>query len=320
MGGVAAAAGTVRAMTTVDQRAQQLARSQRGLATRRQLHDAGVSAATIRRRLAAERWGEPIPTVIDLGTHEPSWHQQAQRVLLAAGPRSWVSHTSAAYLHRFLDVAEPKHLDVLVPRGRRAQVGDLRLHTSRAIGDDEITVVAGLRVTTKARTLCDLAATTGMAALERLALDLVRRDRAVLDQLGELLARHVTVQGRRRLVEVLLRLPVDAAALGSPLEVVLVAELLRLGVPMPTLQYHVRDRGGAVVKRVDLAWPDLRIVLEIDGRAYHDTTAARAQDEQDRGRMRASGWTVHVLRHDDLGGPRLARVAAEIRELAARAR
>ena len=286
--------------------------------TRAQLRAAGVSAATVRRRLVGGRWTEPLPGVLDLGTHEPTWHQRAQRLLLAAGPRSWVSHESAAYLHRFLDVAEPSHIDVLVPRGRRASVGGIRLHTTLAIRDDETTVVRGLRCTTKARALFDLAVTTSASDLERLALDLARRDRTAFRQLGDVLARHLDTPGRWRLVEVLLRLPQEAHLLGSALEVLIVAELLRHGVPAPTLQFSVRDVGGAVIKRVDIAWPDLHIVIEVDGRAYHDTSAARAQDEADRARMRASRWTVHVLRHEDLGGSRIAQVAAEVREAAAR--
>ncbi|MFA9446050.1 hypothetical protein [Egicoccus sp. AB-alg6-2] len=304
-------------MPSVDDRALDIARSQRGLATRRQLLDAGVSPATITRRLQNARWSEPVAGVVDVGTHEPTWHGRLQQVLLATGPASWVSHRCAAYLHRFLDVDEPGHLDILVRRGRHTAVGALRLHTTLGLADDETTAVSGLRCTTRARTLLDLAATTATDELERQVLELARRDRTAFRQLGGLLARYPTMPGRRRLLTVLARQPEAIEKLGSALEVIGLPALLRHGAPAPTLQYQVRDRGGAAVKRVDAAWPDLWTILEFDGAAYHDTSAARRHDAEVRDRMRALGWTVEVLRFADLDGPRPAQIAARLRERAA---
>lgn len=301
-------------MEPVDQRALTVARPQRGNATRRQLRDdASVSAATIRRRLAQGQWSEPLPTVIDLGTHEPSWRGELQQLLLATGPDSWVSHRSAAHLHGFLDVDEPDVPDILVRRGSGTTVGALGLHTTQAIANDEVTDVDGLRCTTKARTLLDLAPGTTVHDLERFAADLGRRDRRAIGQLGELVDRYRFAPGRRRLATAVGRLPADVAQLGSPLEVIAIPQLLRCGAPRPILQYVVRDAGGAVIKRVDAAWPDAWTILEVDGAAYHDTTGARAHDEEVRARMRALGWTVEVIRRADLDGPRLAEIAARLR-------
>lgn len=304
-------------MASVDERALEVARRQRGLISRRQLAAAGVSPATVGRRIRRGRWCEPLPGVVDLTTHEGSWRKSLQQLLLATAPDSWASHRSAAHLQRFLDVAEPATLDVLVRRGRHSTIGGLHLHTTRALGDDETTTVAGLRCTAAARTLLDLAPTVTIAELERFTADLARRDTAAFRHLGNLLDRYPRAPARRRLLDVLATLPEDVARLGSPLEVIGVPVLLRHGAPPPVLQYRVRDADGAVIKRVDAAWPTLWTVVEFDGRAWHDTPTAREHDAEVRARMRALGWTVEVLRFDDLDGPEPARIAADLRRRAA---
>ncbi|MEX0835220.1 MAG: hypothetical protein WD010_03965 [Nitriliruptor sp.] len=301
-------------MDAVDARAQHVARPQRGRATRRQLReDASISPATIARRLAAGSWSEPVPTVIDIGTHERTWLAELQELLLATGPRSWLSHMTSAHLHGFLDVGRPHVPDVLVDRGGHTRIGEVRLHTTRAIVPDELTAVNGLRCTTVARTYLDVAAGSTLDELERFGLELARRDRNALRQIGELLDRYRNAPSRRRLVAAISRLPGDASLLGSPLEVLGVQDLRRHGAPPPVLQYRVRDLGGALVKRVDTAWPDRMALAEWDGRAYHDVAPARAEDEVCRARMRALGWHVEVFRRPDLEGDRIRSFAAWLR-------
>lgn len=302
---------------TVDERAQRVGRRQLGLATRRQLREiAGVSPSTISRRLRSGRWAEQLRPVIDLRTHPPSWRRSLQQLVLAAGPEAWVSHCTAAHLHGFLDIARPDHLDVLVLRGRHDDLRGVRLHTTVSLGPDEVTVVDRLPCTSRARTLVDLAAGACPSDLERVALDLGRRDAATLTRAVDLLDRRRGAPGRRRLLDVLARLPSDVEVIGSPLEVRGVQALASFDLPPPRLQYLVRDLDGAVIKRVDAAWPAARVVVEFDGAAYHDLGHQRVEDERARTRMRALGWEVIVLRSHDLDGPGLEAAVRRIRLLA----
>ena len=300
-------------MDTVDVRANRVGRRQRGLATRRQLLEAGISARTIARRVTAGHWREQVPPVIDLGTHQDTWHRSVQRLLLAAGDRAWASHSTAAYLHSFLDAERPRSVDVLVPRDRHAAIGGVRLHTTVSIGLDETTVADGLRVTTPARTLLDLAAATPPDELERFALDLARRRPRVVEEIALLVDRRRGASGRRRLLGVLADLPRDVARIESPLEVRGIQVLRRAGLPPPRLQYVVRDRDGTPIKRVDAAWPAARVVVEFDGAAYHDLARQREHDAAVRARMEAAGWQVIVVRAADLSGDRLAALLRRLR-------
>jgi hypothetical protein len=194
----------------------------------------------------------------------------------------------------------------VVPRGRHARVSAHRLHTVRTLGSDEITRIYGIHCTTVARTLLDLAVGTEPGVLERYLADQARKRPDVLRDLAELIDRHRRLPGRRRLLEVVERLPDDVGRLGSPVEVLAVQRLRVLGAPPFVLQYPVRDRDLAVVKRVDVAWPDRMTVLEVDGAAYHDLVAVRSHDEEVRARMRGLGWHVEVARRADLDGPAFA--------------
>ena len=42
------------------------------------------------------------------------------------------------------------------------------------------------------------------------------------------------------------------------------------GLPTPTRQFVVRDTGDLFVARVDLAWPELGIFIELDGEHHKD--------------------------------------------------
>lgn len=301
-------------METVDVRAARIARSQRGRISRRQLLDeAGVSASTVTARVHRGTWTEPYPNVIDLGTHARSWRGDLVAAVLSADPVAWASHASAAHLLGFLDAPRPPRPQVLVPRGRHAAIGGLRLHTTRAIGADEVTRVHAIACTGAARTLLDLAASTGPDQLERYLADATRRDAQLPARVVELADRHRCVNGRRRLLDVVGRLPGDAARLGSPLEVLGVQRLRQLGAPQFVLQHQIRDPDGAAVKQVDVAWPAQRVLLEFDGAAYHDVTSAREHDAVVRSRLTAIGWRVVVVRRADLDGPLLEELVRSLR-------
>lgn len=294
-------------MESVDIRANRIGKRQRGYVRRRQLYDsAGISPRTVTARLRQGAWSEPWPGVIDLNTTRQTWRGTVLALTLAAGEQAWASHDTAAHLHRFLDAPRPDRVDIVVPRGRHAEIAEHRLHTVRALGSDETTDVHGIPCTTVARTLLDLAVGTEPGILERYLADQARRRPAVVEDLVALTDRHRRLPGRRRLLEVLARLPGDVGRLGSPVEVLLIQRLRELGAPPFVLQYPVRDRDLAVVKRVDVAWPDKATLLEIDGAAYHDLVAARAHDDEVRARMRGLGWHVEVVRRADLDSPAFA--------------
>ncbi len=307
--------------TSVDARAVSIARTQHGVCTRRQLRGVGISARSIHRRIAAGVWQEHPGGVVVLGTHERTWHQGLAAALLAAGAdggRAWASHLTAGYLHGLLDVEAPRQLDVTVPRDRRPHCPSARVHRVRSLPSEDRVLLAGMPATSLARTLLDLGAVLPPRQLEPMLWDACRGRPTLPVELARLLDRSRQLRGRSTLTTLLTDLHPQTAEAESPLEVYGLLALRDPLLPTPVLQYRIRDRRGRIVRRVDAAWPAVRVALEFDGAAYHHSPRQIARDERQREQLRELGWIVIEIRHEDLSGGRLRELRSELRRLIAR--
>ncbi|HEX5588251.1 MAG TPA: hypothetical protein VFZ17_13145 [Acidimicrobiia bacterium] len=104
----------------------------------------------------------------------------------------------------------------------------------------------------------------------------------------------------------------------SPAETSMLRMLLRNGLPPPVLQYEVRE-GGALVARVDAAYPEWGIMLEYESYEHHTGRAALVRDSARRNRLARLGLTVVTVTADDLANGGHA-VSGVIRDLIRRAR
>ena len=92
---------------------------------------------------------------------------------------------------------------------------------------------------------------------------------------------------------------------GSVLESLLRVLLHVHGIRSPQAQLLVRARSGGVIGRVDFAWPDVGVVVEADGFAFH-ADRRRYRDDRRRGNaLVLAGWRVlrfsweDVVQHPD---------------------
>ncbi|MGH3846830.1 MAG: endonuclease domain-containing protein, partial [Pseudonocardiaceae bacterium] len=77
----------------------------------------------------------------------------------------------------------------------------------------------------------------------------------------------------------------------SPMETRSRLVLVLRGLPRPELQYQVFDEFGGFIARLDMAYPQLKLAMEYDGRGH----IAPWQQESDARRLNlldASGWSV----------------------------
>ncbi len=161
----------------------------------------------------------------------------------------------------------------------------------------------------------DLAAGATVAELERLALDLARRDR------------DGAPPGRRAARPVPQRSGASAPADGhlAVARRCIAPRLAARGARRPGAAparcpaAAVAVRASVIseawsIKRVDAAWPDRRALAEFDGRAYHDDGGTRGRRPRDaRARCARSGGGCEVFRRADLGGERMHEFAAALR-------
>ena len=211
---------------------------------------------------------------------------------LACGPDAVLSHRSAAMLWGLLE-GDRAAVDMIVPHRRRGRRG-IRVHES-PIAPDERTIRDGIPVTTVARTLLDLAALLEPHQLNR-ALERAEALRlSDRTPLGAVVQRH-----RRRpgvaAVKAALSEGIRPALTKSELERRFLTFLERAGLPLPRTNVWLELAGDWL--EVDCVWPERRLIVELDSRAHHQTTAAFERDRRRDRRAQASGWrTVRVTDH-----------------------
>jgi very-short-patch-repair endonuclease len=202
--------------------------------------------------------------------------------LLAAGPRAVISHSSAAHLWNFAPAGEVGvHVTVIGTR-RRSRPG-LIMHSASNLEPRDIRRLHDLPVTAPARTLFDLAA-TGYRDLDRAFGDAHAQRLVTAREIERLLDRTGPRAGSRALRSLLS----DNASgfTRSEAERLLRALLRSANLPLP--RFNARVAGY----EVDAFWPEHRLVIEVDGYAYH---GHRAQFERDRRKdlaLTAAGYRV----------------------------
>lgn len=278
-----------------------IAAEQYGLITRRQLTELGLSRAAIFRRIKAGALIEVLPGVWRLAGVPRSWHQRALAVHLWAGEVSVIAGVSAAALHKLDGFPQGKLIEVITPRSLKSPSPNLAVRRPSAFSVADRTTVARIPVTVCGRTLIDVAGTATEAQLE-LAFEDARRRRLVsVKEMKERIA-HLPMNqpGRRNLVK-LLCLSEGTRPTESTLEVKVLRLLRREGYPPPIRQEVLNDH-GQFAGRVDLVYPDRRLIIEVDGYVPHEGRHDFDADRMRRNRLVGMGWAVMHATNEMLHG------------------
>jgi predicted transcriptional regulator of viral defense system/very-short-patch-repair endonuclease len=272
----------------LSERIDRVARRQHGLISARQLRKLGLSDRQIS-YMAAVGHIEPVRKGAYRFRGSPlTWRTSVMAAVLAAGADAVASHRTAGRLWGLVDSEDAGGLIELIVRTQRRLPG-VCAHRMR-LNPKERTTRDGIPVTSPARTLLDLAASTGAEELGRLVDAAWRRRLATSRELREMVERHAG-HGRRRMVpiqEALAdRLPgYDPGANDWERERDRMWE--RMGLPPAERQYRVRIGGRSF--RLDRALPDLKIAVEWNGFEHHGSRSAFDRDSDRRALLAAAGW------------------------------
>lgn len=289
-----------RRMTSVPRPVHDLLVTQGGLARRRDLRSAGLRRRLLERLLRDGDGRNVGGDVVSLRTDRPQDEGLRAAVL---GLNGCASGASAASVWGIELVEDSATRDVTVGRNRGGATWPGTTVRRRDLAVEDCTVVDGLRVTTALRTVLDLARALPLDEAVAAADSALRRELVTVEQLVAAVAATPAARGRPDLVRVVALVDRES---GSVLESLCRVLLVLAGLAPPETQYVVRGRDGRFVGRVDFAWPDARLVVEVDGFAFH---SEREQYRADRRRGNAlvlSGWRVlrfgweDVRHHPDL--------------------
>jgi very-short-patch-repair endonuclease len=263
-----------------------LATRQHGVITRRQLLDAGLGLRTIERRVERGQLHRLHQGVYLSGGPEPSQRGRWLAAVLSCGKGALLSHRSGAGLWRLLRSSRGP-VDVSAPAGRGRP--GIVVHEG-GIARDDRAEVAGIPVTSVARTLFDLAEVLDERRLGRAWEEADRLKLLVIPEVEAVCARGY---GRRALRPIR-RLIEEARAsetTNSPLEDLVIELCREYDLPMPATNVQVLGR------EVDAFWPSQKLMVEADSYEYHGHRAAFERDRERDAVMQVEGYRVIRLTH-----------------------
>ncbi len=293
-------------MAQPDHRIAVEAKGQHTAFSRAQANAAGLTNGMLRRRVQSGFLEHPVPNAYRSKLGGATLLDELWEAILDLGERARASFTTGAALQRFdgFHLARPFH--ITVPRGRFYEREGVRLHTSSSLQPIDCAYVDGLRVTSPTRTIIDLAA---MVPPQRLgiAIDSAIRDHLTTETLLRERLEAVRGSGRRGARKLLGVLDGDVVRGGhSYLERHFLELAREVGLPMPLCQRVIDDRTGRI-GRVDCAWDDELVVVELLGYRWHRTKRQLQVDVERANRLQLAGWIVLQFTYEDvIGRPQYA--------------
>ncbi|KZS67139.1 hypothetical protein [Mycobacterium pseudokansasii] len=229
---------------------------------------------------------------------------RARAAWLWSRRRGIVAGHSAAALHgaKWIDNRSPAEL---LYDYRRPPTG---VHTwSDAVAEDEIQRIAGMPVTTAARTALDLSCRypVGKAVA---AIDALCRATELKIPDAELLAERY--RGRRGIRRARTTLNLVDPGAESPRETWLRLILIRAGFPKPQTQIPVYDRYGQLVAVLDMGWQHIKVAVEYDGDHHRTDRRQFSKDIRRAETIAELGWINVRVTAEDTEGSVIWRLSA----------
>ena len=252
----------------IDRAIAAAARRHRAYVSRQELLDIGLGPQAIKYRVRVGRLIVEYAGVYAVGHRPLSPVDRAAGAVLACGPGAALSHGSAMSLWGFFKRwADP--FEVLAPNLRRRR--GIRVHRSTTLTRRDITTQLGVRVTTPARTLLDIAPRLSDKTLTRTVNDARLSNYLRLPDLRDVLDRNPRHPGSSRL-RPFVEDPQNPTR--SEFEDFFPPFCKRYGLPAPQLNAII---GGC---EVDAVFPAEGLIVELDGWATHSSKNAFIDDRE----------------------------------------
>jgi very-short-patch-repair endonuclease len=287
--------------------------AQHGLISRAQALEVGLSHRQIELRLSSGAWQRRKPRVYAAAEFPSTWRQHVMAACLWGGEGAAASHRTAAHLFGLSGSLQGR-IEICTPRRLTAigvVVHQRKLHPQQTVRIDKIPV------TNLPTTLLDIASVFDTPRLETAIDDALVRGLTTKDRLQATL--HCDLRGvagadsLRRVLNGYTHAPLE-----SPLERKFLRLLRSAGLPEPQVQYPIYD-GDRFLARVDFAYPELRLAIEVDGFRWHGGRSGWVHDLSRRNDLMNRRWRLLHIANEHMEGSggvavklvREARAAAE---------
>ena len=262
-----------------DQRVVAVAGRQHGCVSLAQLVDAGLTRRAVARRVERGWLLRRHRGVYLIGPLEAPL-SRLMAATLALGPGAVVSHEAAAEAWRLLPGGDP--VDVTLARdGPRSRPG-IRVHRVAHLPAEDAARHRNLPLTSPARTLLDLATILTPGDLARAVERAEVSNLTTHAELTRYLTSRRSSRGAARLERALHPTQLTRSEAERRF-----LDLIR-DARLPTPAANTRVAGH----EVDFLWPAKRLIVEIDGYAFHSSRAAFERDRVRDADLQARGYRV----------------------------
>lgn len=234
----------------------------------------------------------------------PCNREQVLGALCARNPAAMIGFTTAGQLWVWRRVIDP-NIHVLVPHGHSPEMEGVVVHRCRRIDPVDIVQRAdGIRLTSPPRTLFDSADMIGADATASVLEQILNERLATFGTITDTVQRlyHPNRPGSRTMLAVIRSRPSWRAAMQSDLEVRVLDEMSRQGLPVPTPQFAMRPPDYDHDIAIDFAWPDVRLAVEVDHPAWHDGAFDSHTDKGRDRKLATIGWATARITDIDVNG------------------
>jgi very-short-patch-repair endonuclease len=261
----------------------ELAAKQRGVITRAQLLELGMTRTTIDNWVKHSRLHSLYRGIFLLGHPRPIAGARQLAAVLACGRGAVLSHLSAAGLWRLLPGREGD-VDVTVPGRNPGRRRGIRVHRVNALDRRDVRKLGGIPITSPARTIFDVAAVVRRRELEQALAEAYARRLARRSDFVSLLARRSSLPGTRALRALL----DDAtpALTRSQAEERLLALIRTAELRAPEINVRIGRH------EVDFMWRDQRLIVEVNGFRFHSSRSAFEHDRRRDAELISQGFRV----------------------------
>lgn len=267
-----------------------------GLATRRQLLER-VPGVVLDGHIGRGSLVRVFPHVYRMRGSMDDDLTEFRAALLHTGPQAALSHTTALAVWGLLSPKRPLHVTV-DQKIKRAGSPDLIVHRRLRFdpGSTQCVDRRGLLVTALPRTLIDSWPLLPLSERRPFLLDISRRGLVTAGHLQDALAERPNVAGHRSL-----RQAIDLMDDGcqSELEALGVLNVFRhASLPRGVGQHRVVLPTGGI--KLDRAWPEVKLAVELDGARHHTSPEDRQRDLARDTALAAMGWVVLRFTYADV--------------------
>jgi very-short-patch-repair endonuclease len=269
-----------------DLRLIDLAGRQHSLITREDVSTCGLSSQQWCDRVDNGVWLPAADGVFRHRATPATWELRVRAVALSLGREAALFGAAAAQWWG-LDGFDGGVVEFVVPRVRKSLDPSIRLHTTRRWSTADLLTRDGVRITSAARTIIDLAGSRSSPDLLEKAIDSAIRLK--LTTIPRLTRRMTELAPGRPGIALLREILLDSGG-----ESFLERRFLRLmrdsRLPRPTCQV-VHASTGRVI-RVDFEFRPNEVVVEVTGRFGHTSDLHRQRDARRRNALQQLGKTV----------------------------